>query len=113
MLQVSRKQSARKKQQSVKVLNPLSGHVSFMSLQHARKLVCRGQAKFDRLGQLEFMRTDPAVMKSGPLMFVSEFCGLDAFPGRPVMPPSPGVVARQSYYRGPVRPPVGLSRRSG
>lgn len=93
------------KKQSVKVVNPLSGHSGYISRVDATRLVKRNRAKWDKRGCIEF-RFDPVVLKSGPLMAVAEFCGRDAFPGRPILQPSPNVLQRMKQYRGPLVPPL-------
>ena len=93
----------------VKVSNPVPGGPGVIALDRARRYVRQRKAKFDTIGQLVFLY-DAAVRARvgrsqghGSEMLVSEFCGLDAFPGRPVLPPSPAVLARLRPYRGPVR----------
>lgn len=95
--------------QSVKVANHPSGQSVYLSLSDARRLVKRGGAKFDRCGQLML---DPVEMNrrrnlnKGAVLIVQAFSGLDAFPDRPVMPPSPSVLQRMRSYRGPLVPPL-------
>lgn len=96
----------------VKIANPRDGEPTHIKRSKAERAVLRGEAKFDHCSRLVWL-FDPAVLARktngyGPLMInaVTEFCGLDAFPGRPVMPPSPMAIDRMRSYRGPVRPPL-------
>ena len=95
----------------IKIVNPLPGGHSHMKHAHAKRLVRRGDARFDEAGRLVLVRrseecaarTQP---KRGALLRVEEYSGCDAFPGRAVFPPSPEVLFRMCPPRAPLRPPI-------
>lgn len=79
------------------------------------RYVRRGKAKIRANGTLEFLydTVDDEIdsrrkrnIQNGAQLMVSEYSGIDAFPGRAVMPPSPSVLRNMGAYRGPVRPPL-------
>ena len=90
----------------VQIANPLPGHATHMVRARADKLIARQRAKFDGLYRLVLLFAPSALPSQGQgaRLVVSEFSGLDAFPGRAVLPPAPRLV--RSRYRGPVVAPL-------
>lgn len=101
--------------QRVKLINPPSwvGRADWTHERCQRFLRNHtGAAKFDALGRFVFLLSDPDIvtrrlarqhnLKAGPslnIVEVDHFCGQDARPGRPVLPPSAEVLGRLSSAR--------------
>jgi len=111
---VSKKQH--KRQSAVTVANPPIGGDTHVDYATAKRYVRCGRARFDSSGRLVIKYGSSVDHGSGGLrlkgkpnlqLLVTEFSGLDAFPGRAVMPPSPTVLRNMGgSYRGPLRPPM-------
>lgn len=96
-------------EQHVKIANPLPGGHTHMSMSHARRLVKRRDARFDEAGRVVLKRRSEQAASRvyrGASLLVAQFDGMDAFPDRAVMPPSPEVLARMCPPRAPLRPPM-------
>lgn len=98
--------------QHVKIWNPAPEGRTHVSLNRAKRFVAEGVAKFDGVGRLVLLYDSATTLRKlnakGPLgiNIVPQFCGLDAFPGRAIMPPSPSVLRQMRSYRGPLVPPL-------
>jgi hypothetical protein len=89
---------------TIPVLNPLSGHRPSMRVKHAERLIRQGKAHMTDGALILHAQPKP---QSGwradeALPLVSGFSGLDAKPGRAVLPPSPDVLRRMSSKPGRV-----------
>lgn len=106
----------RQQQRLVKLVDPPPGGITHVSYADAQRYVRRGRARFDSSGRLVILYGATVDHAGGGLrlngkpnlqLLVTEFSGLDAFPGRAVMPPSPTVLRNMGgSYRGPLRPPM-------
>lgn len=98
--------------QPVRIANPLPGQVRHLSYSRARECVDKGFAKFDPKGRVVFLfdrslwRKGERPVEHAALLLVAKFRGLDAFPDRAVLPPSPSVLDAMRPRRGPLRPPL-------
>jgi hypothetical protein len=76
------------------------------------RYVRRGKAKLTADGTLEFLYDEPVrerIVRNGGRVVsqvVTEFCGMDAFPGRPIIQTFPSNVRHMREYRGPLVPPL-------
>ena len=112
---MSKKAKSKKVKTLIVIANP-TGPRTHVTRARAQIFIDAGVAKFDCVGRLVMLSTDPQVvarkLKGGSLnlVIVPEFDGMDAVPGRPVLPPSSK--ARQRAYGGPLRPPVATAQRT-
>ena len=79
----------------VKISNPPVGSQTHVRLDRARRFINAGVAKFDSVGRLVFLFDSATIQRklrggSLDLVKVTEFSGVDAFPGSPVLPSWPG-----------------------
>lgn len=79
---------------TVKIFNPVAGGSGFTSRKRADRFVRNDRAHYDSSGRLVF-HGQPSDKTSKVRLSVKSFSGMDAFPGRPVCPPSPEVLMRQ------------------
>ena len=106
--------------QKVKVANPQNGGAQYLKYSRAMRYVRRGKARIEVDGTIVFLY-EQAEVKHGPeqvrcpplqqpgritSVVVTQFDGFDAFPGRPILPPSPTVLRHMRRYRGPLVPPL-------
>lgn len=97
-MSTTQSQSQRRQSPTVKIRNPISGGVQYMTRKRAEQRERRGLGKIDPITN-EFVFNGQhrgiAVGKCHKVI-VDHWTGKDARPGMPVLPPSPEVLARQT-----------------
>ena len=92
---------ANSKKTKIKILNPVKG-CGLTSLEHARRYVRRGQARW--VGPaIEFITTTEVLAGDRALtQLLVEIPIRDARPGLPILPPSREWMERMGYMRDPI-----------